>query len=116
YDRTVCWLEPRKWTKIHADEPSNTPVHPDDGNMFENMLRLTLLVLTGCALQLCAAAAAAETRQFANTVYELPPGWEPHGRVDGRLELRYPGDDDRCRDCRILIDPGTEGGGPIREW
>src|SRR3546814_9876451 len=60
YDRTVCWLEPLKWTKVHEDEPSNTPLHPDGGNMFENMLRMPLLLLTGCALQLFAAGATDE--------------------------------------------------------
>jgi hypothetical protein len=91
-------------------------LHPDDRKTFENMQRLTLLLLTGCALQLCAAAASAEMRQFANMVYELPNGWEPNGETDGRLELRYEDDDDRCDNCRILIDSGAEGGGPVQEW
>ena len=78
------------------------------------MARLTLLFLAGCTLQLCAGAAWAETRQFANIVYDLPTGWEPNGKSDGRLELRYEGEKEACVNCRILIDPGADGGGPIR--
>lgn len=82
----------------------------------QGMPKLTLLLLTACTLPLCAASASAETRQFANIVYELPEGWKPNGETDGRVELRYDGDDVRCTNCRVLIDPGAAGGGPIREW
>lgn len=75
-----------------------------------------VLLLTACMMPLCAASALAETRQFANIVYELPEGWEPNGETDGRMELRYDGDDDRCTDCRVLIGPGAEGSDPIGEW
>jgi hypothetical protein len=78
--------------------------------------KLTLLLLTACTLPLCPASASAQTRQFANIVYELPKGWEPDGKTDGRLELRYDGDDDRCTNCRVMIDPGTAGSDPVREW
>ncbi len=73
------------------------------------------MLLSACTLPLCVTSASAEMRQFANIVYELPKGWKTNGRTDGRLELRYE-DEDRCRNCRILIDPGAKGGGPIREW
>lgn len=82
----------------------------------KGMPKPTFLLLAACTLTLCAAPASAETRQFANIVYELPEGWKPNGETDGRLELRYDGDGDRCADCRVLIDPGAAGGGPVREW
>ena len=48
--------------------------------------------------------------------HDLPTGWEPNGKSDGRLELRYEGEKEACVNCRILIDPGADGGGPIQEW
>jgi hypothetical protein len=80
------------------------------------MARLTALLLIACALQVWAVPASAEKRQFANIVYELPKGWKASGKTDGRLELRNEDGDKRCRNCRIWLDPGVEGGGPIGEW
>src|SRR3546814_17651814 len=78
------------------------------------MLRFTVALLIACTLQVWPVPASAEMRQFANIVYELPKGWRAGGKSDGRLELRH--DDDHCRNCRILLDPGVEGGGPVAEW
>lgn len=80
------------------------------------MVKLPTLFLIALALQVWAMPASAEKRQFANIVYELPQGWKVHGKTDGRLELRSEDRDKPCRDCRIWIDPGVEGGGPIQEW
>src|SRR3546814_20681582 len=78
------------------------------------MLRFTVALLIACTLQVWPVPASAEMRQFANIVYELPKGWRAGGKSDGRLELRH--DDDHCRNCRILPDPGVEGGGPVAAW
>src|SRR3546814_14377243 len=75
------------------------------------MLRFTVALLIACTLQVWPVPASAEMRQFANIVYELPKGWREGGKCDGRLELRH--DDDHCRNCRILLDPGVEGGGTV---
>src|SRR3546814_10639140 len=69
------------------------------------MLRFTVALLIACTLQVWPVPASAEMRQFANIVYELPKGWRAGGKSDGRLELRH--DDDHCRNCRILLDPGV---------
>lgn len=80
------------------------------------MVRLAAVLLIACVLQIRAVPALAEMRQFANIVYDLPKGWKANGKSDGRLELRHEDDDNHCRNCRILLDPGVEGGGPIGEW
>ncbi len=77
---------------------------------------LAALLAAGVMLQGCTTEASAESRQFANVVYDLPAGWQPNGKTEGRFQLRYAGDDERCDDCRILIDPGTAGSRPIQEW
>jgi hypothetical protein len=46
----------------------------DHSRMLESMPGLTILLLIAWTLQFCAAPASAETRQFANVVYELPKG------------------------------------------
>jgi hypothetical protein len=79
------------------------------------MAKLAIAVFTACVLQIWTASVWAQTRQFANVVYDLPHGWEPNGNTEGRLELRYD-DKDQCVNCRILIDPGADDGGPIQEW
>src|SRR3546814_20055560 len=52
YDRPVCWLEHRKWTKVPAEKHSNTTMHPDGGNNVDNLLPHTSLLLTGFPLHL----------------------------------------------------------------
>ena len=74
------------------------------------------IILATAAVPLAAATASAETRQFANLVYDLPAGWEAGGTSDGRQELRYAAEDEACDNCRILLDPGVAGGGPIADW
>ncbi len=74
------------------------------------------ITLAAVLAPLAAATASAETRQFSNIVYELPAGWEVGGKSDGRQELLYAAEDEACDDCRILLDPGVAGGGPIEDW
>ncbi len=71
------------------------------------MLRLMILCLV-----LPALPCAAQTYQFANTIYDIPAGWK-QGAINDGLQYIIPEDfDGRCGKCRIMLalgqpaDPG----------
>ncbi len=66
---------------------------------------------------LLASPLAAETRQHANLIYTLPPGWEIGAVLDdGTLILRSDLPDDACEYCRIYLSTGSKTGGKVVDW
>lgn len=51
---------------------------------------------------LAALPAAAETYQFSNSIFELPPGWD-HLRAEADYQILSPGDDQPCDYCYFYI-------------
>ncbi len=80
------------------------------------MTQFTTSLLAGGCLIFYAVPASAETRQFANMVYEVPAGWETNGKSENRFQLHYHAEDGGCDSCRILLDPGAADRGPIGAW
>ena len=75
-----------------------------------------LLVLVALAAPVSARADQA-ARQFANLIFQPPPGWAWDGqRADGRVELAYKGGPGRCKNCMIVLDKGNRTAWPIEAW
>ncbi|WP_159713919.1 hypothetical protein [Geminicoccus flavidas] len=77
-----------------------------------------LLLLAAMAVPPGARAEEPSVRQLANLIFAPPPCWKFIGRraADGRLEINYDGDRDRCRKCQIVIDRGNSTAMSIRAW
>ncbi len=73
------------------------------------------IAFLSAVLLAAALPAIAETRQFGNLVYEVPPGWSVGAAEDGVQYLNSDLPGDRCRFCTIFLGPAAPGrGDPLR--
>lgn len=75
--------------------------------------KLLLMVLIGA---LTSNFAAADQRQFGNTVYTLPPGWTTGRDDNGALVILSELPDDLCEYCYLHLSASKPGRGDVVMW